>query len=176
MKHSVYKGYGIEVSENGVFSAQVDEYTVRGDTLVEARGKIDALASKGVKKTKLALPVLALVRTDNNAVVACFEIRDAILTGAHRVSRKLQYEDTRLDSDGVMYTLPASPENRRRMELYAQAAVLKADAQRTLEARSLAITGRYGRIEPDDYPAVVSELQFKHERFSKEDEPDEESK
>lgn len=159
-----HKGYDIEVSINGKFTAAVSEYEVSENTLEAAQARIDQLVNKGVKKAQLALAVVAYVKVSTGKYGGegdVIEIRELTLTGIHRQHRGLQFEPKLKENESALFVLPATPRNRAIIERDIEAAKAAKAARSAMGSRDLTskkFTG-YGRIEPDEYSGILAQVE-----------------
>lgn len=160
-----HKGYRIDVSTEGRFSAEItDDYSVSAETLAEVRTKIDrAITEKDKKPIALKVVGILQARDFSRRKESAPKVHRAVAIGINRTSRVLQYADLPkgMEMDDV---LADTPENAALLESSIHAKATHERLQREIVEREIKVSS-YGRIENGKaYDEALAELTAKHKK------------
>jgi hypothetical protein len=168
---STYRGFTIDVTEDGTFVAKDEELDFRRKTLSDLQEALDKHISASVKRERLALPIVAIfkqVKPHRRGTVAqqeegeeLEEVRGLLMVGVHRSTRNIQTEPPLKEHQGLRLIMADTPANRKRLATVMETE--RAYRAATSDAGAHEIKGLgYGRVEATEYPELLRAVEKKH--------------
>ncbi len=155
-----HKGYKIDITDRGTFTAKVGEVDVMGYTLAEAKEKLEKEAVSAAKR-KLNLPVVGILTTRVNNGGTASKVFRSKLQGVNRTTREWQVDNTPADAT-VTDLLPDTEANLALLETYLEAKAHALSITNSIRVKSLAVGRGYGRIEVGDYEPILQAIEARY--------------
>jgi hypothetical protein len=152
---------------SGRFSAEVGDLTVEDETLKGVKAKIDDAQRRAVKKDS-SLPFLT-IQADYNSFINTgkeAKVLEVVFKGIHRTLREFQTVPPTGHRNGFRHFAANTPKNRAIFEAYLLAARAYHASIKRMEQVEIKLEG-YGRIDADEYPALLSKVERAYEKSIK---------